>query len=407
MSVRKPGEYARRVLVSVTGMSPAVVTETVYALAHQEDAFLPTELIVLTTSMGRLGFESDLIDKNNGRLWEFYKDYPQFAHARLPCDKVIVEALKDAEGKDLSDIISAEHNMLFADRATRLIRDLTADADCAIHVSLAGGRKTMGFFIGYALSIFGRFQDRLSHVLVPPEFEGNQAFYYPTPSSRIIRRKGGDGWLDTSTARVSLSEIPFVKLSKLVELPFHKDQNLRYMEVVERTNRLAAGFKVEVDFTDRSVRIGGEDLKLAESEFERYAWLAWRKKNECPYIQFDLRENANEAYAREFVAFGKAVFGDNFLFLDEGLQRRLKMNSDEKPLASSQKPGMDPEFFHSARSLIKSKIVDRFGEEAGERYGIQNQGKRAQYARYQIPVAEVDLILLNVPQSLGHLTPVD
>jgi CRISPR-associated protein (TIGR02584 family) len=33
-------------------------------------------------------------------------------------------------------------------------------------MSIAGGRKTMGFYAGYALSLYGRAQDRMSHVLV-------------------------------------------------------------------------------------------------------------------------------------------------------------------------------------------------------------------------------------------------
>jgi CRISPR-associated protein (TIGR02584 family) len=61
------------------------------------------------------------------------------------------------------------------------VRELTADPDCAIHASIAGGRKTMGFYLGYALSLFGRPQDRLSHVLVSSPFESNQNFFYPLP----------------------------------------------------------------------------------------------------------------------------------------------------------------------------------------------------------------------------------
>jgi CRISPR-associated protein (TIGR02584 family) len=30
---------------------------------------------------------------------------------------------------------------------------------------MPGERKTMGFYVGYALSLFGRAQDRLSHVI--------------------------------------------------------------------------------------------------------------------------------------------------------------------------------------------------------------------------------------------------
>ena len=41
--------YNRKILLSVTGMSPAVVTETLYALVT-EKGFIPTEIQVITTS---------------------------------------------------------------------------------------------------------------------------------------------------------------------------------------------------------------------------------------------------------------------------------------------------------------------------------------------------------------------
>jgi CRISPR-associated protein (TIGR02584 family) len=42
------------------------------------------------------------------------------------------------------------------------------DPDCALHCSLAGGRKVMSFYSGYLFSLGGRQQDRLSHTLISP-----------------------------------------------------------------------------------------------------------------------------------------------------------------------------------------------------------------------------------------------
>jgi CRISPR-associated protein (TIGR02584 family) len=87
--------------------------------------------------------------------------------------------------RPLEDIRSPDDNRRAADGITELIREFTADPDCALHVSIAGGRKTMGFFLGYALSLYGRPQDKLSHVLVSEPFESSSGFYYPTPASRF------------------------------------------------------------------------------------------------------------------------------------------------------------------------------------------------------------------------------
>ena len=48
-----PASYPRRVLVCVVGLTPQVVTETLYALAVQESLpFVPNEVHIVTTSEG-------------------------------------------------------------------------------------------------------------------------------------------------------------------------------------------------------------------------------------------------------------------------------------------------------------------------------------------------------------------
>lgn len=50
-----PHQYPRRILLCVSGTSPQIITETLFALAVETEgrpAFLPTEIRVLTTSKG-------------------------------------------------------------------------------------------------------------------------------------------------------------------------------------------------------------------------------------------------------------------------------------------------------------------------------------------------------------------
>jgi len=71
----------------------------------------------------------------------------------------------------------------------------------------------MGFYLGYALSLFGRPQDRLSHVLVSSPFKSNPNFFYPAPVERVIFATGPDQRpLDASDATVTQADIPFVRL---------------------------------------------------------------------------------------------------------------------------------------------------------------------------------------------------
>lgn len=62
---QQPHQFPRRLLVAVTGLSPQIVTETLYALAvaPSASAFLPTEIHLITTRSGaekaRLALLSD------------------------------------------------------------------------------------------------------------------------------------------------------------------------------------------------------------------------------------------------------------------------------------------------------------------------------------------------------------
>jgi CRISPR-associated protein NE0113 (Cas_NE0113) len=53
-AIDDPARFPRRVLLALCGLSPQVVTETLYALAVEEaPPFLPTRIEILTTEEGR------------------------------------------------------------------------------------------------------------------------------------------------------------------------------------------------------------------------------------------------------------------------------------------------------------------------------------------------------------------
>jgi CRISPR-associated protein Csx14 len=63
--------------------------------------------------------------------------------------------------------------------------------------------------------MYGRPQDRIYHVLVSPEFESNEDFYYPPKQARTIELKDKNGqsyFKDTKYAQVNLISIPFISI---------------------------------------------------------------------------------------------------------------------------------------------------------------------------------------------------
>src|SRR5262249_5952673 len=122
-----------------------------------------------------------------------------------------IHVINGPTGEQLDDIVEDADNTAVADFITERVRDITADPRSSLHVSIAGGRKTMGFYIGYALSLFSRTQDQPPRVRASPPFESLPASFYPAPRPREIRDRDGHV-LDASKARVHLGDIPFVRL---------------------------------------------------------------------------------------------------------------------------------------------------------------------------------------------------
>ena len=277
--MKEPQDYPRRLLVAVTGLSPQIVTETLYALAlRREPRFVPTEVRLITTEEGAEHAKLSLLHPESGWFHRLRADYDLPSIVFGPEH---IHVLEDAGGRPLGDIRSPADNERAADAITDVVRDLTRDEDSALHVSIAGGRKTMGFYLGYALSLYGREQDRLSHVLVNAPYESHPQFFYPTTSSRVIYTPPPHNRpYDTRDADVTLAEIPFVRLRDELpeDLKDHREGKVRFSEAVTAAQRAIGPAELVLDLPARRLRAGGKVIALSPLHFAFLAWLARRQK---------------------------------------------------------------------------------------------------------------------------------
>ena len=74
-----PSQTTRRVLLCAIGMSPQIVTETLYALAVKPEAglepWIPTEVHVVTTARGADNAKLNLLSGNPGWFHQLCEDY--------------------------------------------------------------------------------------------------------------------------------------------------------------------------------------------------------------------------------------------------------------------------------------------------------------------------------------------
>ncbi len=286
---------ATRILLTLAGHSPAIITEVLYALTQtRKTPWLPHEIHVITTQSGKQKLMEGLLGEQ-GALQALCRDY---GLPTYPPDAVKIHVIS-REGKPLDDIKTDTDNSAAADFITATVRELTANRDTSLHVSIAGGRKTMTYYLGYAMSLFGRMQDSLSHVLVDEEqIKKYPNFYYPLPGSGIP---------------VMLADIPFVRLRE--GLGFAKA-----LSEGKHTFNQAINL-VQRQFTDVGIQLQGKQLyasdipvehaKFKETALAVYVWLLLRHQAGREPIRYRSKDDSgNLEYSSELLAVYRQLHGE-------------------------------------------------------------------------------------------------
>lgn len=377
-----PHEYPRRILIAVTGLSPQIVTETLYALAVAPTAspFIPTEIHLISTRSGAEKARLALLSEEPGWFYRLSHDY---ALPPIHFGADTIHVLEDVNGKPLEDIRSPEDNRRAADGITGIIREFTADPDCALHVSIAGGRKTMGFFLGYALSLYGRPQDKLSHVLVSEPFEASLNFYYPTPTSHVLEMPGGR-LVDSAQAQITLAELPFVSLRHGLPEALLTGR-ASYNETVEAARHALAPAELQIDLEARRVRAAGKAFTLPPAELALLSVFARRAlRREAP-LPAPAKELPDADWKQRYLVELRSIAGP-MKDLDE-TERALRK-------------GMDGDYFSAHLSKLK-KILRRELGPAAEPYLISDGGSRPRRYSLGLRPAAVSYDTFQAPQQIG------
>ncbi len=366
-----PADFKRRILLCVAGLSPQVITETLYELVTRKDRFIPTCIYVITTREGahriRLNLlEPDPNEQHFHRLCAELDIDPESIAFHIdticrnsPPTSVGIPAIgvsQTALASDiavLDDIRSITDNEIAADAITSTVRTLTADPEAAIHASIAGGRKTMGFYLGYTLSLFGREQDRLSHVLVSPPFEAHPQFYYPPQSPKVLRDRDNRP-IHTGDASITLADIPFVRLRGHLDSSI-LGEGISYSETVARTQRNVNPPHLELDTASKLIDCGGCRVELSPSLFAFYAWFARRLLAGRPGVHW-----AQPDAAQEYLAEYARVVGD--------------CSGDYENACKSLQRGMDQSFYEPKISKINRRLENMLGKGPARPYLLSNIG---------------------------------
>lgn len=366
-----PHLFPKRILLAVSGMSPQIVTETLYSLAVKHtDPFIPTEIHLITTIAGAKEAKLQLLHPKTGKFQKLCSDY------HLPKIDFLEEnihIIEDYQGEQLDDIKTPEQNESAADFITDIVSTLTREDQTALHVSIAGGRKTMGYYLGYALSLYGRVQDRLSHVLVTDNYESLKDFFYPTPESHVVKDKY-DRSLDAKDAEIMLAEIPFVRLRG--GIPNHLlTRKTTFNESIKFARKLEEEQPLVIDSSRNTVNVAEIIIPLTDVNYIFYLWMLQRSLDSKPI---------------------KRMIDDNPEYAEEFLKLYEKYINEARDYDRTQKAfakGMSSQWLSDRITAVKRTFEDALGINAAKPYIVQKMG-RYNNLNYAITLAEENIIRL-------------
>ena len=269
----------RTILVAGMGTSPAVLTNAVWALAHQRMPVVPDEVVVLITKDGKALLKKELLE---GGVWaDMLKCFEREKidiQGKLVFGETSIRVIPDAQGNELDDLRTGEDNLRAADFMLAQLRQYTEDSGTELHVSIAGGRKTMSALLFSCMTLLGREDDKVYHVLLPPEFEGGTVpiFYFPKKGVRYKSRVSGKSYLG-GKIQTELFEVPFVRMRGWYQEKF-KSIPPSYRTLISRVQEVAppavAYPEIEIDVWNGWVKIDGANVPMSKSCFAMLLLLA-------------------------------------------------------------------------------------------------------------------------------------
>lgn len=273
------------ILLAGIGMSPAILTETVWSLAHQKGPILPDKIVVVTTAPGRKAMEESLFDNSewNNMVAELNrKGIRTEGMLKFGEAQDHIRLLPAASGvNNIEDITTPEESVASADFIMQTLREFTENPETRVIASIAGGRKTMSALMMSCMSLLGREQDRVCHVLVNAPYDRpdmDPPFYFP---QKGVKHKCSGKTYNSLNAQLQLIDIPFVRMRGWYEQKY-RDIPASYSTLVRRfsgiTPRPINYPNVTVDMRNGEFKMDEKTVPLSPLEFALVATLAAMRK---------------------------------------------------------------------------------------------------------------------------------
>jgi CRISPR-associated protein (TIGR02584 family) len=273
------------VLLTLVGTTPAVLTETVYALAHRSPAIVPDRIVAVTTAGGRSILQDQLFKRGNWaalranlkRSRNIDDDKLRFGPI-AECIRVFPSADRT---KELDDIRTAADNEAVAEFLMEVVRSFTDNDSIQLIVSIAGGRKGTSALLLSVMTLLGRGDDIITHIIVNDPWISFSDFFFPGCPGTFNDPATGKR-LRSVDAKLDLAEVPFVPLRYLFKRDLEKSPG-SYLQLTQQLRARAINVEHElsicVDTRSGEVTVNDKVVRLGPNEFLFYLYFAKRAKN--------------------------------------------------------------------------------------------------------------------------------
>lgn len=359
-------------LISICGLTPQVVTETLYALWRHDSSHLPDTIHIMTTAVGKQRVLATLTGPQ-GKLAALKAEWG------LPADKLQllsenIRVVGDHKGVLLDDIRSDEENILAADSILAWVAGFTSQSDSRIHASIAGGRKSMGVYLANAMSFLGRPQDQISHILVSPQvLEFHPDFFFPTRQKKLLTSQSGE-MFNAADARVALGLLPFVRLAHLLPESLKQslvESKMTYHELACCLQSSLEPPRLVVDYAGGCVTMGGKTFPLPPAQLALLGVFARRAKKGRPPVSAPNKHVPDSAWARRF--------------LDEYQRIKCHAGHDSTRTTQALAEGMDGDYFSPLKSKLNRTIREALGP--GQAAACTVKSTKGRSPKYYLAIA--------------------
>ena len=342
----------KNILLISSGLSPQVITESLYYYQQRKNPLTIHEIHVITALSGAKLIEEELF---NGPCWYFkYLDDYGIKKDAINFNEENVHVLKDQNGKPLEDLLTITANSAAITQIFSIVEKLTDNPENRIIANVAGGRKTMSVFLGQAMQFYGKEHDLLTHVIIDDKYFRLSDFYYPPPKKLI--RKVGSKTVDYSKIKIHLNELPYIRLKPALGTLLSHTNGKDLFQLVSKAEKhiydLVKPVKIEVD-KDYIIKINNESISLPKKDLAIYtSFLSLINngyKEEGKDLGFISVENILEMnFLDIYMNYYKSFYSSNNIYIDREIERISDKNQRIKFFTM--------QWFQQTRSKINRKL---------------------------------------------------